>query len=239
MHVEGGLLWKQVSSKVDFTFLKSCLILSDRNGTENDRMKLAGQRDPTQFRRFYAHPLSDIDGQASYLGIRDRRGHITNRRGMEIHKNRATWESLPARLELEFEEREDVATLQDEISKLTQRSRTERDVGKIKEIDRERKRLQYQRKVLYGEEVQRFNRKNIDTQSIEGCHPFHYTRRVMPDRDLLAQLLPRSGKLRSIEGRQAARALENLCTKDTKICYRSSLRPTDDKCGACREPIEK
>jgi carbonic anhydrase len=202
-------------------------------------MKLAGHRDPNQFRKSYAHPLSDIDGQASYLGTRDRRGHITNRRGMEIHKNQAAWEALPARLEFEFEERKDVVTLQDEISKLTQRSRVERDVGKIREIERERRRLQYQKKVLYGEEVQRFNRRNLDTQNIEGCHPFHYTRRVMPDRDLLAQLLPRPAKLRSIEGRQAARALENLCTKDTTISYRSCLRPTDNKCGACQEPIEK
>uniref|UniRef100_A0A093VU63 Virulence plasmid integrase pGP8-D n=1 Tax=Talaromyces marneffei PM1 TaxID=1077442 RepID=A0A093VU63_TALMA len=215
------------------------LMEADRNGTENDRMKLAGHRDPNQFRRSYAHPLSDIDGQASYLGIRDRRGHITNRRGMEIHKNQVTWETLPALREFEFEERKDVAALQDEIDRLKERSRVEQDVGMIRDIDRERRRLERQKKLLYGEEVQRFNRTNSDTQKVEACQPFHYTRRAMPDRDLLAQLLPQPGKLRSIEGRQAARALENLCVEDTTVSYRRCLRPTDDKCGACQQPIEK
>lgn len=45
VHVDDGLLWKQMRLKVEVTFLIAFLILLDRNGTENDCMKLAGHHD--------------------------------------------------------------------------------------------------------------------------------------------------------------------------------------------------
>jgi hypothetical protein len=157
---------------------------------------------------------------------------------MEVDKNQATWETLPARLEFESEERKDNVTLQDKINKLRERSEVEQDIGTIKEIDRERRQIKRLKKLLYNEEVQKFNERNTNTDNMEASHPFHYTRRVMPDHDLLSQILPRPGNLRSTEGRQAAQALENLYLEDTTVYYRNQLRPTDDKCGAYQQPIE-
>ncbi|EED21202.1 conserved hypothetical protein [Talaromyces stipitatus ATCC 10500] len=215
------------------------LMEADRNGSENARMKLAGHLDRRQFSKAYAHPLSDIDGQASYLGTRDRRGHITNRRGMELQKHQVVWESLPAKLEFEFEERNDVAAIQKEMQNLDEELKSSVAMDAVREIELEKRRLQYRKRSLYDQELQRFHRTNPDMTNSEACLPFHYTRRVMPDRDLLAELLPRLGKLRSDDGRKAVQALENLCVTDTTICYRRGIHPLDgDQCGSCGTCIE-
>jgi carbonic anhydrase len=45
-------------------------------------MKFAGQTNRNTYGKSYAHPLSEVDGPANYLGIASRQEHIQNRRGM-------------------------------------------------------------------------------------------------------------------------------------------------------------
>ncbi|KAN0069665.1 hypothetical protein V8E54_011971 [Elaphomyces granulatus] len=67
---------------------------------------------------------------------------------------------------------------------------------------------------------------------------FRYRRRVMPERDYLARILPQRIGLRSGEGRKALEALESLCTLKCSVAYCSSLQPVNGKC-ICGEQIEK
>lgn len=74
-------------------------------------MKFAGQVNRDTYGKYYAHPLSEIDGLANYLGIASRSDYIQNRRGMGMHYNPRLWQSLPAKAEFEFKDREDIREL--------------------------------------------------------------------------------------------------------------------------------
>ncbi|KAJ5768158.1 hypothetical protein N7533_000741 [Penicillium manginii] len=62
-------------------------VFKDKKHTETARMKFAGQMKRETFGRSYAHPLSEIDRPANFLGIASREGHIQNRRGMGIYQS--------------------------------------------------------------------------------------------------------------------------------------------------------
>ncbi|KAE8384279.1 hypothetical protein BDV23DRAFT_177174 [Aspergillus alliaceus] len=66
---------------------------------------------------------------------------------------------------------------------------------------------------------------------------FHYARRVMPERDLLARVLPTSGNLRSTTGRAAPKALEALCSGNGLTPYRPGISPLHGIC-LCGELVE-
>ncbi|OJD27167.1 hypothetical protein ACJ73_01438 [Blastomyces percursus] len=67
---------------------------------------------------------------------------------------------------------------------------------------------------------------------------FRYSRQVMPERDLLADLLSMKVELRSTEGRAALRALESIWRQKGHVAYRKSFMPIEDRC-ICGVKIEK
>jgi carbonic anhydrase len=52
----------------------------------------------------------------------------------------------------------------------------------------------------------------------------------MPQRDILAELLPRKLRLRHRDGRNTLAALESLYKETDSAAYRNSLRPQNGKC---------
>ncbi|KAJ5741093.1 Zinc finger C2H2 [Penicillium malachiteum] len=203
---------------------------ADKKHSESTRMKFAGHINRDTYGKAYAHPLSEIDGPANYLGIASPQEHIQNRRGMGLYHNSSSPQLLPAKAEYEFLARDDISELDNLLAKLSTQLATAGPEERRK-IQLEQKNLYSQKRFLYNEELQRARQRS------EGQHGslftesmFHYRKRVMPHRDFLAATLPCKIGLRSSNGTKALQALESLCSETERISYRNSLSPIDNAC---------
>lgn len=201
-------------------------------------MKFAGQTNRDTYGKSYAHPLSEVDGPANYLGIASRQEHIQNRRGMGLYRNSSLSQLLPAKAEYEFLAREDVHALDQIMAKLSLLLPNATPEEKQK-IQLKQKRMYNEKRSLYNDEL-----RNVQAQSgrqhgsIYTETMFHYRRRVMPHRDFLATTLPCKLSLRSLDGRRTLQALESLCSETDTISYRDSLSPLGQAC-LCGRSIEE
>lgn len=208
-------------------------VFKDKKHTETARMKFAGQMKRETFGRSYAHPLSEIDGPANFLGIASREEHIRNRRGMGIYQSFDACQYLPAKQQFEFESRKDIRELDSELWDLADRLSALSDVQGRKEIQKRQRSVYDRKQRLYREAVKQIREKSTKGSTTSNTRTetlFHYRRRVMPDRDILAGLLPSKVSLRDSDGRQALQALESICSESSPIAYRDSLRPLEGKC---------
>ncbi|KAF7128632.1 hypothetical protein CNMCM5793_003483 [Aspergillus hiratsukae] len=120
------------------------LMETDKKYSQTARMKHASHTEARTFGRSYAHPVCEVDGPATYLNIASRHELIQNRRSMGVHRNPSLWQSLPAKAEFEFQEREDVIALDKEFESLsTQLAKA--DTETKKEIQLQRRRVQGKR----------------------------------------------------------------------------------------------
>jgi carbonic anhydrase len=204
-------------------------------------MKYASHTEARTFGRSYAHPVCEVDGPATYLNIASRHEHIQNRRSMGIHRNPNLWQSLPAKAEFEFQEREDVMALDTEFALLSSQLAKADSQEMAHEIHLKRRRIQSQKDKLYFEELkrQREVQQGTQTGSVYEQTLFHYRRRAMPERDLLAQILPTRSTIRSSAGLEAMKALETICSQYHPVTYRSGLRPGNDGKCMCGESVDR
>lgn len=193
-------------------------------------MKFAGHTESKTFGNNYSHPVTEVDGPANFLGMATRRAHILNRRGLGIHLNQDNyWNNLPAKADFEFHDRPDVQKLDEEIETLGLRiSHTKiaavKDELRLKQLGKYRHKRKLYLDALKSSQSEKLG-CDIRNQTV-----FQYRCRAMPERDLLATLLPKKVELRSQEGRQALEALEALCRDRGKVFYRQSLQPQNGKC---------
>lgn len=205
-------------------------------------MKYAGHTRQDTFGRSYAHPLSEVDGPAIYLGVSTRHEHIQNRRSMGMYRHPQLWQSLPAKAEFEFQDRSDIISLDNSMQQLSRQLVSLQSPEERRQIQLQQHRIYNQKQRLYLEELRRIQksqprRPTAQPYTIGEQTFFHYARRVMPERDRLAQILPLSGTLRSDTGREALKALEVLCTRESPVAYRSGMRPVDGNC-VCGTPMQ-
>ncbi|KAJ5452017.1 hypothetical protein N7445_000200 [Penicillium cf. griseofulvum] len=211
----------------------------DKKYSETARMKMAGHENRHTFGKSYTHPVSEIDGPATYLGIASRHEHIQNRRGMGMYRNAQLWQSLPAKAEFEFQERNDIRALDKDMEILSVLLSEATGNEEKHQIQLKQHRAYNEKKRLYIEHLKGLQRSqphgfrpatnsgsNINEETL-----FRYRRRVMPERDYLVMILPQKIGLRSSEGRRALEALESLCTLECSVAYRSSLQPLNGKYG--------
>ncbi|KAL6229166.1 hypothetical protein BDW75DRAFT_250082 [Aspergillus navahoensis] len=216
------------------------LMEADKKYSQTARMKHASHTEARTFGRSYAHPVCEVDGPATYLNITSRQEHIQNRRSMGIHRNPNLWQSLPAKAEFEFQEQEDVVKLDTEIAFLSAQLAKADSQETAHQIHLQRRRVQNQKDKLYLEELkrQREVQQGTQTGSVYEQTLFHYRRRAMPERDLLAQILPTRSTIRSSAGREAMKALETICSQYHPVPYRSGLRPGNDGKCMCGESVD-
>ncbi|KAJ6001624.1 zinc finger protein [Penicillium canescens] len=211
---------------------------ADKTYSESARMKFAGQTNRDTYGRSYAHPLSEVDGPANYLGIASRQEHIQNRRGMGLYRNSSLSQLLPAKAEYEFLAREDVYALDQIMAKLSLLLPNATPEEKH-EIQLKQKRVYNEKRSLYNEELRKVQAQSGRQHgSIYTETMFHYRRKVMPHRDFLASTLPCKLSLRSLDGRRTLQALESLCSETDTISYRDSLSPLGQAC-LCGRSIEE
>ncbi|KAJ5110899.1 hypothetical protein N7532_001434, partial [Penicillium argentinense] len=210
------------------------LMQADKNHSETARMKFGGQTKRETFGRSYAHPVSEVDGPANFLGIATREEHIQNRRGMGIHHRFDLCQYVPAKAQIEFQNREDVKSLSAEMYSLSECLQATTESHARHNIQKAQKSVYSKIQRLYKDAVDLIqksqNKEGLSHNNIAKKSLFHYRRRVMPYRDILAELLPRKCSLRDCHGREALQALEHLCLEDTTVAYRNSLKPKNGKC---------
>ncbi|RHZ62459.1 uncharacterized protein CDV56_107336 [Aspergillus thermomutatus] len=208
------------------------LMEADKKYSETARMKHAGQVHRDTYGKSYAHPLSEVDGPATFLGIASHHEHIQNRRSMGIHRNPYLWQLLPAKAEFEFQERSDVMALDKEVQSLSTRLSLAESRHDKQQIQLEQHWVYNRKQQLYAEELRHLQQVQPRTAdgSIHEQSLFHYVRRVIPKRDLLARILPTGVDIRSITGWAALRALEAICLRKGTDTYRSGISPLEGKC---------
>ncbi|RAQ76875.1 hypothetical protein COH21_008703 [Aspergillus flavus] len=220
---------------------RSALMEADKSFSKTARMKFSGHVNPGTFGRSYTHRVVEVDGAASFLGIQSRRDHIENNRSMGARRNPQLYQSLPAKAELEFQDRDDVVQIDTEIQAL-KRQLMGLNNQDSKSVEQQRRHLEARRQRLYLDELARIRHDQPRRLELVSKHApqtvFYYARKVMPERNLLAELLPQETELRSSTGRMALRALEAICSQMVSVCYLSSIAPVDGKC-LCGEPVEK
>ncbi|KAJ6069131.1 hypothetical protein N7499_011018 [Penicillium canescens] len=126
----------------------------DKTYSESTRMKFAGQTNRDIYGRSYAHPLSEVDGPANYLGIASRQEHIQNRRGIGLYRNSSLSQLLPAKAKYEFLAREDVYALDQIMAKLSLLLPNATPEEKHK-IQLKQKRVYNKKRSLYNEELRK------------------------------------------------------------------------------------
>jgi len=121
-------------------------------------MKFAGHKNPRTFGKSYAHPVCEVDGPATYLGIASRHGHIQNRRGMGMYRNVQLWQSLPAKAEFEFQERSDILALDEIMDNLSLKLSKASSAQEKDQIRLDQHRAYNEKKRLYLEELKRLRK---------------------------------------------------------------------------------
>ncbi|KAM5479793.1 hypothetical protein MaudMau93_007756 [Microsporum audouinii] len=215
------------------------LMEADGKYSETARMKFGGQKSRYVFGEKYAHPLCEVDGQATYLGIVPRVDHVKNGRGMHLRRHQHLLQSLPAKGEMDFHQRKDVVELQEEWQRLHLCIK-KADGNEKRELELQQRSVYRQKVRLYTDELKLLRKQQSfklqrpgdkgATMNVYEETFFDYSRQVMPERDLLAKILPMKIELRSIQGRQALHALERLCGNNNRIAYRKSFAPVDGRC---------
>ncbi|OJD10420.1 hypothetical protein ACJ73_09797 [Blastomyces percursus] len=140
--------------------------------SETARMKFAGQVTRTMFGTMLT-PVCQVDGQATYLGIGPREDHIKYGRTLQLQRHAQLLQTLPARLEMEFQKRGIY------ITDLKKRSKALSLQMKIASED-EKPRIQNECKNIYNE-IRRLY--NVELKSQRQQQPLRL-QRVKEDRPL-------------------------------------------------------
>ncbi|KAL2812348.1 hypothetical protein BDW59DRAFT_176992 [Aspergillus cavernicola] len=204
---------------------------ADPHHSQTARMKFAGHFNPTTFPKWYAHPISDVDGLATFLNIPGRTAHIKNHRSMAVHYSPYMLQSLPAKQMFEFEARNNIRELTSGIKNIKLEVLQEDDDTKKQLLHSKRRQLEKQKSRAYHDELTRLRKADMGESKNKFQETlFQYHSRVMPERRSLAEILPTSVELRSPDGRKALCALEALCIQERGVLYRSGLAPNRENC---------
>jgi hypothetical protein len=200
---------------------------------------------PGVFQTFYMAEGS-VDGQNSFLNRPLRTDFIEDMRGISLQYNPELWQSLPAKMQHELQQRQDFITIQEKLANLN-----DNIAGTDEETRRE---FRAQRKALYAERQQLIKKeleerrksqpRNHPSQGNQRDHHrsfFNHVRHMMPERDRLARTLFLPVALRSPDGRAALEDLIALYKGDSRVAYQPVLRPVLGCCPVprCRFEIQK
>ncbi|RDL31538.1 Uncharacterized protein BP5553_09747 [Venustampulla echinocandica] len=248
-------LWNQiVSLGIRAGYRDSVKIHAIRAGVANKikdpekRKQTLGHGDHVIYYKSYASKIVEVDGLSEYLGDAPSTEHIEQLRSMDHRRDKNAPRKLPAAEKVEFDRSPKIREVNMRIEKIT------RDIaGKPAEHPA----LFKERQKLYGEKRQQlrlaerlsrekwFNTsydvealRQLQTEEIDAkalakprqISTFYLTRRLMPARDRVANVILLTPDLRSDKYRAAQRDIYSLCIDDSRVAYRPNEHPID---GAC------
>ncbi|KAF8862713.1 hypothetical protein BDZ45DRAFT_585016 [Acephala macrosclerotiorum] len=208
--------------------------------------KFAGQSNHRVFQTYYMAEGS-VDGQNSFLNQPCRTDFIEDMRGISLHCNPELWQSLPAKMQHELQQRPDYIALQEEITSLNNNITTATDEETGRKLRARRKDLYTERQQLIKEELKKCRKSQPRKHSSQGNQGdrhrsfFNRVRHMMPERDRLARTLSLPFPLRSPEGRAALEDLIALYRGDSRVAYQPVLRPVLGCCPvpSCEQGIQR
>ena len=224
------------------------MIREDSSCSICQRMRFAGQSNPSTFFQSYMSQLSTVDGQGSYFGTGLRRDHLEDFRGLSLHRHPQLWQSLPAKHQFELERRPDFIALDEEIETLNRKIQNLAYTEDTQPLHARRRDLYERRRQLTVEELRECRKlqpRQLPTQAAsETCLEDHrqtlfaHVRGLLPEQARLASSLFQPVELRSANGRRALQDLIALCKQDSRVVHRPALRLKDGRCPSPECSIE-
>ncbi|KAF1964847.1 hypothetical protein BU23DRAFT_630332, partial [Bimuria novae-zelandiae CBS 107.79] len=207
------------------------LILTDRNYSQDTRMKQGGQRDPAVYRDHYAANNAGVDGQATFFHDKDHRTDIADLfRSLLITRNPELWQSLPAEKRHELEQSAEFKDIEAKLKDLSLDDALSKN--KRKELQaRKRKLISEALRRCRGEQPTRAASKvDAYTKECTGRHRtiFQRARKLMPVRDRLASSMFIEATIRSDVGKAVLQDLIELYLQEEEVAFRPGLEL--DKC---------
>jgi len=188
-----------------------------------------------------------VDGQNSFLNQPLRTDFIEDMRGISLHCNPELWQSLPAKMQHELQQRPDFIALQEKLTNLNNNITTTTDEETGRKLRAQRKDLYAEKQQLINDELKKCRKSQPRKYPSQGgqkdCHRsfFNRVRHMMPERDRLARTLLLPFPLRSSEGRAALEDLIALYRNDSRVAYQPVLRPVLGCCPVprCEQKIQR
>ena len=190
-----------------------------------ERMRHAAHRDEKTYARSYQSKVSVVDGQASFLGMPKQCEHQELFRGysFRLDPQHSPWLSKDVISALEHHP----------TWRMLQESLREPDV--MNNYGRRQKIYDQLRRLRDDARKQYWNKRA--TNSLETTHhfesPFRQTRKLMPSRDSLAQLLFLKGNLQEPQGCQVMQNLIDLCRQSRNDTVCPNLAHSHTQCTHC------
>ena len=173
-------------------------------------MKFAGHRNSKTLVGHYLDDMTNVDGAAAFLDLKQRRDITKDFRSASMKRNPDLQHSLPAKALNELENRADYVSLCMKIDDLSSQIKTALGEEELKALKAHQDDLYYQRRKLREQELKRHQSsqrrvyKNQEDVLNGGDWRRGYfdqaIRHMVPERARLAQTLSLAVLLRSLEG---------------------------------------
>ncbi|PSN60122.1 hypothetical protein BS50DRAFT_507169, partial [Corynespora cassiicola Philippines] len=210
--------------------------------------KFASQVTDSTLGRHYLHDMSNVDGAATFLGLRKKTDLTANFRSVSMGRNPDLLLTLPASMQHDLEMREDYSSLWKEIDSLDSQIRDAESSKISQELRTRQSELYTQRRKIRQQELKKYQasqRRDYDSKTDTHMSDWRRTYfeqvvcHMVPERARLASTLLLAKPLRSPEGISAMQDLLMLLESDSFVGYQDSLRPVDGRCRvqSCSEPM--
>ncbi|KAK8038354.1 hypothetical protein PG994_015121 [Apiospora phragmitis] len=229
---------------------REALIKVDDNGYSMGQvMKFAAHRNPRTLVGHYLADMTNVDGTASFLGLKPRRDLTEDFRSASMRRDPNLPSVLPAKLREALQSQPDYSEATSQIKALSYEIDT---VG----LEEDRKHLIAQRDQLYKQRSQLVTdaletyQQNYSRVSHSGGEQeakdwrrvqFDRVRHMMPERGRLAVSLSNRAAPRSDTWVAALHDLIALRTDDCRVAYQETLRPSNGCCPTafCGQEMER
>ncbi|KAL8396616.1 hypothetical protein RB594_003623 [Gaeumannomyces avenae] len=196
------------------------------------RMKHAGQKDPSTYNNHYQPNNSGTDGQGSYFGL-DVRGLVSDLfRGLTVERNPQLSQSLPAEKQEALRTSPEITAIEEELATLRRR-RGPDATSRRRQLYTEKRKLA-DRELRQWRKTQSHRPSTTKEENDPPCYHrsiFNRTKFLMPERDRLASSLFETDTLRSPTGLGALRDMIALCEANAEVEFRPGLEPEKCRCA--------
>ncbi|KAK8071921.1 hypothetical protein PG996_005269 [Apiospora saccharicola] len=218
---------------------REALIKVDDNGYSMGQvMKFAAHRNPRTLVGHYLADMTNVDGTASFLGLKPRRDLTEDFRSASMRREPNLPSALPAKLREALQSQPDYSEITSQIKALLYKIDTAGLGEDRKHLIAQRDQLYRQRSQLVMDALETYQQDYSRVSHSEGEQEakdwrrvqFDRVRHMMPERGRLADSLPTRVAPRSDVWVTTLRDLIALRTNNCRVAYQEALRPSDGRC---------
>ena len=203
-------------------------------------MKFAVHNNADTFFGSHAPALSTVDGMASYWIKKRRTIHLEGFRGLSLHHHPQLLQSLPAKVEADFDKCSAFTSINKEIDLPGEKFRGITTNHEAQPVRVRREELYCRKRQLVSEEISKWQQiqpskiaSDMEDEALQiASLPsfLNRNRRLDPPRDRLASSLFLNAPLRISQGRSAPQDMITSCVENPRVACRPSSRPDNGRC---------